>query len=380
MVEMDTEIIPEPVQNSSFDKQFSNKKTLENPVGNMQYVEVKSSLPSPTDNTRLVVLPGWSITLETEKNLLKQLSTGVEEKKDQEGNIVTQLHYGRDIVSGEFPRFGGEVEGRKDIADEVVRQAELVNDLINTQEGKVDITGHSMAAMDIIAAIKLYPELLDKIRNIIITSPAGFFGDDNLLKLMGRFFNHSMQNTLSIMTSPIERRNLLKMDINSTFYIGKNLPRALKEANAIAMADEYEGLKELKQGFEEYGIMLGFIQAQSDKLTPAAKLWEIIGREAGDTKETDIYLRDKQDLRIQPTDTQEQRWEKTRRFVETKEEINRKIKDEEKTPPLDIITMIGGGHDNRIYGEEDFGVKLLRSFEELNRMRENGLKFVPKTV
>ena len=53
-----------------------------------------------------------------------------------------------------------------------------------------------MAAIDILAAIKLYPELLEKKRTIVITSPAGLSGDDNLLKLMGRFVNHMNQMSL----------------------------------------------------------------------------------------------------------------------------------------------------------------------------------------
>ncbi len=38
---------------------------------------------------------------------------------------------------------------------------------------------------------------------------------------------------------------------------------------------------------------------------------------------------------------------------------------ENETPPFDQIIMIGGGHDNRIYGQKDFGIKILRAFDQL---------------
>lgn len=364
---MDTEIRSEPVQNPSFDEQFSNKKTLENPVGNMQYVEVKSSFPSPTDSTRLVVFSGWSITLETEKKLLKQLSSGVsDEKRDPEGKVFSHLHYGRDIVSGEFPRRGGRVEEKDGIPSELVRQAELVSSMLLLQNEKVDISADSMAAMSLIAAIKIHPEVLDKIRNILIVSPAGFSGNDNFLKLVGRSLMHFGQDTLTFAKSPVERSNILKMGLEMAMYVGKNPPRTIKEVDAIAKSDEFEGLKTLKEELDKKGIMLGFIQAESDKLTPAKALWERIGEDS-DPNITiltqEMYEKDYDrydDLLLQPGD---KIW-------------NRDAKSEQ--PPMDFITMVGGGHDNRLYAEDDFGIKILRGFEELNKMRENESLFIPE--
>ncbi len=219
----------------TFDQQFSDKKTLENPVGNMKYVSLKSSFESPTDTTPLVVFPGWSITLNTEKQLLECLTAGQEES-DTTG---AKRYYGRDVVAGEFPRWGGEVEKQPDIPSEVIRRAELVAQLILSQDKKVDVSAESMAGMDLMAAIRLYPELLDKIRNIIVVSPAGFAGNDSTIKLMARSLMHFNQDTLTLAKSPIERRNILKMAIETALYIGKNPVRTLREINAIGNSEGY---------------------------------------------------------------------------------------------------------------------------------------------
>jgi len=355
-----------PPSRPSFDQQFSNKNTLKNSVGDMKFVDIKFSFESPTDKTPLVVFPGWSITLNTEKQLLECLTTGKQGLEETTSPLEPKRYYGRHVVSGEFPRRGGTVEEKHDISNEVIRRSELVAQLILSQEGKVDISADSEAGMDLIVAMKIYgDELLAKIRNIVIVSPAGVAGDDSTVELMARSIPHFGQDILTFAKSPIERRNIIRMGIEAALYVGKNLPRTLGEVNAIGSSEEYEGLKTLKKDLDKHGIKLGFIQAQSDRLTPAAKLWRRIAGEAGDTEETDIYLRGSKDLKLQPKDTEKQRRGKIRRFIETKEELNRKMREEGKTPPVDSITMVGGGHDNRIYGERDFGIKILRVLEQL---------------
>lgn len=324
----------------------------------MRYVDIGASFESPTDKTPLVVFPGWSITLKTEEQLLECLTTG------QEGTDAKPL-YGRRVVAGEFPRWGGKVEKQPDIPSEVMRRAELVAQLILSQEGKVDVSVESMAGMDLVAAIGLHPELLDKIRNIVGTSIAGFSGNDNTVKLMGRSLFHFIQDGLTFAKSPsskkypvetkspIERRNIIKMGIEASLYVLKNPVRTMREVNAIGNSEQYEGLKGLKKVLDEHGIRLAFIQAESDKLTPAAKLWEKIGEGAPSpmiTLTQEMYEQDYDrydELLLKPGD----------------KVFDRALNNE--SPPFDFITMIGGGHDNRIYAQKDFGIKILRALEQL---------------
>ena len=58
-----------------------------------------------------------------------------------------------------------------------------------------------------------------------------------------------------------------------------------------------------------------------------------------------------------------------RQFFRDKEALNKELRQSGKMPPFDSITMVGGGHDNRLYAQEDFGIKLLKAFEDLEHMR-----------
>lgn len=304
------EVSPE----SSFNQQFDNKVSLETATGSkFSCVEIGTN----TSDTPVLVIPGWSITLNTEKNLLEDFYNG-----------------GKNVLSLEFPRHGGEPEAKEEIAEEVVRQAEMLVTYIQSRpEEKIDIAGQSMAVMSLIAAAKLEPSILDKIRNIVFTSPAGLTGNDNFLKLGSRFLAHLNQDTLTLAKSPIEKRNLLKTALETSLYVGKNPARAIKEASAIASSEEYEAL----QLFKDKGVKVGIIQGEQDKLTPAGKLWDKIGENAISpfvpSDETPSGFK------YQPTDQPE--------------------------PPFESITMVGGGHDNRMYGERGFANKIIRQLDTL---------------
>lgn len=370
---------------SDFERGFSEKKELENPAGNMRYVEIESSFSSPDDTTSLVVFPGWSITLNTEKPLLKCLSSGREEKKDDQGMITSPAVFGRNIIAAEFPRHGGDAIGKDNIPEEVVRQAELITDLLLHQEGKVDVSVDSMAAMSMISAIRLNPEILDKVRNILIVSPAGIAGDDSLLRLVGRSLLHFAQDGLTFAKSPIERRNILKMGLEAGLYVVKNPKRTVKEVVAIAKSEEYAALKSLKSDLDAKDIRLGFIQAESDMLTPAENLWSKIGEDAKstwkelaesdyDSKFTPSLIRPdglREDPPVNVHDMTDEEKETVRQFFRDKEALNRELRLSGNIPPFDSITMVGGGHDNRLYAQKDYGIKILRAFEELEKMKSS---------
>jgi len=370
---------------SYFESQFSQKKELESSAGKMPYIEIESDFSSPQDKTPLVVFPGWSITLATEKPLLRCLSEGRNELEGKEGEILSKTVYGRNLIACEFPRHGGEATEKDGIATEVVRQAELMSDLLLQQEEKVDISADSMASMSLIAAMKLHPEILDKIRNILMVSPAGISGDDNLLRLVGRSLIHFAQDGLTFAKSPIERRNILKMGLEAGLYVGKNPKRTVKEVAAIAKSEEYAALKSLKSDLDAKDIRLGFIQAESDMLTPAENLWSKIGEDAKstwkelaesdyDSKFTPSLIRPdglREDPPVNVHDMTDEEKETVRQFFRDKEALNRELRLSGNIPPFDSITMVGGGHDNRLYAQKDYGIKILRAFEELEKMKSS---------
>lgn len=315
---------------SSFNQQFSNKVSLETPTGSkFNCVEIESNTP----DIPVLVIPGWSITLNTEKQLLEDFHTG-----------------GKHVLSLEFPRHGGEPEAKEDISEEVMRQAEMLVTYIQSRpEDKIDITGQSMAVMSLIAAAKLEPAILYKIRNIVFTSPAGLTGNDNFLKLGSRFLMHLNQDTLTLARSPIEKINLLRTALETSLYIGKNPPRAIKEANSIATSEEYDAL----QLFKENGIKVGIIQGAQDKLTPAGKLWNKIGEGSQSVWKT----------------LSQEDYDNDPRYKEHGVAVGDKVWDSEvknEVPPFDSITMVRGGHDNRMYGERGFANRIINRLDALS--------------
>lgn len=352
----------------SFDLQFNDRKTLEASAGNLSYVEISTKFPNPNNNEPpLLFLPGWSITLGTAKGLVEDLSKGESKtwptkELDKSGDAVwdSSVHYGRNVIACEFPRFGGKIESKLNFADEIVRQAELIGELVKKQDGKMDIAADSMAVMSLIAAIRINPEMLDKINNIMFVSPAGVSGNDNLINLVSRSLVHFGQDALTFARSPIERANIVKMGINSGLYVAKNLPRTAREVMAIAKSEQYGALKELKSEFDQRGIMLGFMQADSDKLTPANKLWDRIGEETHSAwKELT-----QEDIDAEP------KYRHAGRIVNGKKMVWDRNGKSDK-PPMHTIVMVEGGHDNRLYAQRGFGVKILREFENLELMKSN---------
>gem|GEM_PF-7054247 len=86
---------------SGFETQFSNRQILKTPEGNLTFVDIKPETEAQ-DKTPILVIPGLSITLKTEKPLLETLYDS-----------------GKHTVAVEFPRFGGNVEGKDGISAEV---------------------------------------------------------------------------------------------------------------------------------------------------------------------------------------------------------------------------------------------------------------------
>lgn len=303
---------------SSFESQFSNKQKLKTPEGNLTFVDIKPERETG-DKTPILVIPGWSITLKTEKPLLQSLHNS-----------------GIHTIAVELPRFGGKVEGKEEIPAEVVRQAELLARLISERPvgEKIDVVGQSMATMSLLAAAKIEPGILSRIRNVVFVSPAGISGNDNIANLASRWLaKHVPQDTAYLLRG---KWNIAVMSLESGKYM-RNPLRTLKEAVAISQSDDYDALQILRDS----GVRVALMQGQSDRLTPTKKLWRRIGKNT------------------------ESAFEKTE---DTPSGYRWKGPNPQNNPPFDVITMVSSGHDNRIYGDsEKFARKILEELDFLNK-------------
>lgn len=291
----------------------------ETPQGTMKTIHIGRQENLNVDEYRpAIVVPGWGITLNSEMSFLYDM-----------------VDSGKDVISMEFPRRGGSVDSIDEFAEETTRKAEMVSQFLDSlPDGKYDLVGQSEAAMVILSALALNPKLIDKIKNIVFNSSAGLGENDNLPWLMVRYLSHLNQDTAHLFKSPIKHRNIIKMGLEAGKFVGKNPARALKEAHAISQGGLYKYLQPLK----ERGIRIGLIQGEDDKLTPAKKLWEKIGE--GTQSQFAI----------------DENTQSGYRYVEK----------ENPVPPFDSITMVKGGHDNRIYAEPGYVAKVIKTIKSLD--------------
>lgn len=323
----------ESIQNT-FEAQLSNRQSLKTPEGYLTFVDIEPD-GEIQDPTPLVVIPGWAITLRTQNPLLSALHASNEH-----------------LVAVEFPRSGGNVENKDGIPAEVIRRAHLIAELIRQRpEDQLDIVGQSMAAMALLAAAKIEPQILSKIRNVILVSPAGISGDDNFVKLVGRYLaGHLPQDTASLLRG---RWNMAVMSLESSKYIGKNPLRTLKEASAISRSDDYDALQVLKDA----GVRVALMQGQTDRLTPTTKLWRRIGKSTQSVFE-----------KVDKTPEGEDPKSAFEKTGATPSGFRWKGPNPQNNPPFDVITMVSGGHDNRIYGDSTkFARKILEELDFLNK-------------
>ncbi len=287
----------------------------------VKYYSASENLQTAGEYRPVIVILGWGIT-----------------NKSQEAFCADLSKEGKDVNSLEFSRTGGKVE---DVGDgfrkETIRKSEAFADYMGSlPEGKYDVFGQSEGTMVILAAIERNPEIADKIKNIVFMSPAGLGEGDNFVKLFSRYLTgHMPQGIAHFLKHPIKHKQFMTMNSEGTKYIGKNLPRALKEANAISHGGFYQYL----EGLKARGVNVALVQGEQDKLTPAKHLYNSIGEgypKSHIPKGDDDFL---------------------------------------AQPPFHSVTMVGGGHDNRVYAEPGFAKKVVTVFNELDNMADNKIKW-----
>ena len=283
-----------------------------------------------TDNAPIVFVPGWSIETMASEGVLLELFNRT----------------GREISSPQFPRWtGGKVESENNFSGEVVRRARLLNHIINNDlkdSDEIDFVTQSEGAMILSAAAILDPNTMEKTRNIVGVSLAGFSMDDNLPSLIGRFGLHALQDVISSISDPNIRAGMMKTMLGSGLYIGKNPLWALSEAKGIADGRYYQYLRIL----HDKGVKIGIIQPVDDKLMPSKKLWGSIAHEyAGHQPFVEVGIDDEGN-----------------RIQEHVPYVH---------PPFDMLTLVGKGHDNWVYANPELFVdRTLRQLNRLQSMRD----------
>jgi len=194
----------------------------------------------------------------------------------------------RRVISLDQPRKGGtipdshneEVEkwyekrGEKypDWPSEELRKAHTILGLLEQKKiDKVDVIAHSEGAINVCIAAMLQPEKFTG-RTIILYSPAGLIGKDNIFRLQkGAGANKSRTETMSHIPVTEAETEYLKSTAHITpDYLKANPIRAVKELFAISQAQ----IEDMLQYLREKGIKIIVVGAVDDTFFPMDKIQE----------------------------------------------------------------------------------------------------------
>ncbi len=204
-----------------------------------------------------IVLPGFSATPESLKNL-----------------ILSVAESGRRVISAYAPH--GIKSGRKisDLPEAEARKAELLLRLIEIKGlNKVNIIGHSEASIYATAVTILIPE---KIENLILISPAGLIGKDNIFSLLRRVIEDEKERARQRGTfKKLRYPSPISVTIQS---ILSDPLASMKEALAIARSDITSALSKVRQ----LGVGVSIVHTVDDRFFPMERMQEIVTPEMVD--------------------------------------------------------------------------------------------------
>lgn len=222
--------------------------------------------------TPLFVAPGWSETCNTLQFLCKSLA------KHQKRKVYTISH----------PRTGVEIKENPQFPLEEWRKA---NTILETLEAcnlnQVDVIAHSEGCINAIIAASVRPEIF---KTIILVTPAGLIGEDNLEDISKRFFQELAEvRLLGPLKKQLERFHInlekRKASKKSDKQAVKDFSFFRKESTAYALAnpkrawDEVQAIAsfqtpDLIQKLIASGVQVCLVLGEQDAVFPANRILE----------------------------------------------------------------------------------------------------------
>jgi pimeloyl-ACP methyl ester carboxylesterase len=332
---------PEENFNDKFPRQ-----TMEFPNGKVMFREIKPETLREGGNIPMVMMTGWAMNQEVIGNTTKGLY--------ESGQTVVPF----DIEGG-----GKGVKGVEDSLGEINRQGELLKKWMESRgDEKFNLVGQSMSALVVLAMIENNPEIADKIASVVLVSPMGLGGKDNLPSLIKRQMAETKRNSAVEKT---DESKVIEKRVAKSFkdFLLHHPIRAAKEGFAMAGSDEYDVLNLLR----DRGLKVGIIQGAQDQLNSNQRVVENIARQAVANSNVrpeligeDGMEKIPDELKIFPTDTKEEVLRKQKAIFDIKMELNRT----ENPVPIDTFKFVEGGHE--IFGPEAIAKKILRTVDYLS--------------
>jgi len=246
------------------------------------------------------------------------LSRTFDELKNSGEHVI-----GVDVVGG-----GRGVKDDEGGSSEFNRQGELLYEYFNKYfednpgVEKVDFLTQSAGILRVLALVKLHPEFIPRMRNLIIEAPVGLYEkNDKLspLRILKRFLAEGKRYNKSDPKTKYAEENSENMKIANKrmmrLWHPGDVIKALKEINALSRTNAYPDLEDLKA----YGVKIAVIQGDKDQLASTKMLFDRIGE--GYKKPYGQGINPLTDETIK----------------------NVYMPQDQKPPPIDVVRLVGGG-------------------------------------
>lgn len=238
--------------NPDFSKKFEDRSIYQSPFGPVETVDI--SPITHTHQTPVLFAPGWQETIKMERECLYELY-------DSGRRVVSLTHpmavYKRDTNDG-FPA----IEARK---------AETLLGFLDAKDiHQIDAMAHSEGAINLAIAAMMQPE---RFRSLVLVTPAGLIGDDNLLRLSIGFGRHVVR------TGQINK--LLKGRLKGQIYhqklpLLKKMSIVLEEGLAMTSFNLHPLLLDLRKK----GVRIAVLAGEKDTAFPIDRLKNHLSKSA----------------------------------------------------------------------------------------------------
>jgi pimeloyl-ACP methyl ester carboxylesterase len=340
-------IAPETPQRESLDEKFPLQTMEFGKIGKVAFRDIKPEITRPGGETPMVMMTGWAMNQEVIGNTTEAL-----------------VEAGQRVVPFDIDGGGKGVDGVGDSSAEINRQGELLKKWMESRpDGKFHLVGQSMSALVVLAMIENNPDIADKIASVVLVSPMGLGGKDNLPGLLSRQGAETERNNAREKTDEDRKIEPRIAKAFKDFMLHHPI-RAAKEGFAMAGSDEYNILNLLKAK----GVRVGIIQGAQDQLNSSQRVVENIARQtvANSNVRKELIGEDGMEkipdnLKILPTDSEEEVKRKQKAIIEIKLELQRT----ENKVPIDSFTYVEGGHE--IFGPSAIADTLIRTVDKLDK-------------
>ena len=265
------------------------------------------------------------------------------------GNIalertVTELFYkGEHVIELDFLGGGKGVAGREGSSGEFNRQGMLMAEFMdnyfaqNPHVEKLDIMAQSAGLFRLFAISDLRPDLLPKIRNVILTSPVGLSEDESIKNLLER--NKAEADRYKAGPKgefDLDNDKNLQKAFKQMYL--RHPIKAFKEVISMAKGGQYPGLEKLK----EAGIKVAILQGDEDKLADVKMLFERMSK----------GYEEPFGQGVNPLT------DETMHVYEPKDQ---------KMPPVDVLRMMAGGHGIQVDNPNKIANTILETIDYLKK-------------